>query len=91
MTGRGRGRKRGDRTGRTTVRELLKSYEADATRKRDIVRLARERAESLQTIADALRRLKDDDLFLSILEMEGLDTQPLSLASRLCWWGRARS
>jgi ParB family chromosome partitioning protein len=76
---------------RTAVGELLDCYLADAGRKRDIVNLARERAASLRSIANALRRLGDDDIFLSILEREGLDTVPLPLSSRLGLWGRSRS
>jgi ParB family chromosome partitioning protein len=87
----GRFTKRGASKRPTAVGRLLGCYQADAERKRDIVRLAGERADTLRSIADALRRLSDDDLFLSILEKEGLDTVPLPLASRLTWWGRATS
>lgn len=76
---------------RTTAGELLKSYEADARRKRDIVGLAKDCSRRLEIISDALCRLRGDEVFMSIVELEGLDTIPLPLASRLAWRGAARS
>jgi ParB family chromosome partitioning protein len=62
---------------------LLKAYEEEAERKRDMIRRANGALDRLVLIIEAFRRLSRDKDFIGILEDEGLATMPERIATRL--------
>ena len=72
-----------------TGAKLIKAYEEDATRKKDLIRRADHTRSALLTIVEAMRRLLKDAAFVSLLEEEGLTTMPQPIAARLAPSGSA--
>lgn len=62
---------------------LIRAYEEDIRRKRDLVRRCEMTRARLSFVVEAIRTLIDDEGFLAILEQEVLLTLPMSLASRI--------
>ena len=62
---------------------LLRAYQEDAERKRDIIRRANAAKDRLMLITEAIRRLSRDAKFEGLLKAEGLDTVPEKVAMRL--------
>ena len=62
---------------------LLRAYRQDADRKRLLVRKAEATRDRLTFVTEALRKLLQDDHFITLLRAEGLDTMPHPLAGRL--------
>lgn len=73
--------------GRTTDKvssaALVRSYQEDAARKRDLIRRANATKGRLMLITEAVRRLTRDDTFAALLRSEGLTDVPEALAHRL--------
>jgi ParB family transcriptional regulator, chromosome partitioning protein len=70
-------------TKRMSTAELLRAYEEEAERKRDMIRRANASRDRLVLIVEAFRRLSRDRAFMGILEGEGLGTMPERIATRL--------
>jgi ParB family transcriptional regulator, chromosome partitioning protein len=70
-------------TKRMSTAALLKAYEEEADRKRDMIRRANGSRDRLVLIVEAFRRLSRDEAFTGILEDEGLATMPERIATRL--------
>lgn len=70
-------------TKRLSTAELLRTYEEDAERKRDMIRRANGSKDRLVLIVEAFRRLSRDDTFMGILEDEALMSMPERIATRL--------
>jgi ParB family chromosome partitioning protein len=70
-------------TKRMSTAALLKAYEEEAERKRDMIRRANGAVDRLVLIIEAFRRLSRDNAFIGILEDEGLATMPERIATRL--------
>lgn len=62
---------------------LVKAFQEDAERKRLLIKRTEATRGRLLFIAEALRKLLDDDQFLALLEDEDLSTLPENLASRV--------
>lgn len=62
---------------------LVRAYQAESDRKRDLIRRANGTRDRLMLIVEALRRLQRDDDFATILESEDLATMPDNLRVRL--------
>ena len=62
---------------------LIRTYQQDVERKRQMVRKAEVTRDRLTFAVQALRNLLADDGFASLLREEGLDTLPRNLATRL--------
>jgi ParB family transcriptional regulator, chromosome partitioning protein len=62
---------------------LIRTYQQDVERKRQMVRKAEATRDRLTFAVQALRSLLADDGFASLLRKEGLDTLPRNLATRL--------
>jgi len=62
---------------------LIRTYQQDVERKRQMVRKAEATRDRLTFAAQALRSLLADDGFASLLRKEGLDPLPRNLATRL--------
>lgn len=71
------------RAERVSSATLVRAYQQDSDRQREIVRRARATHDQLVLITEALRRLKADDQLVTILEDEGLSTLPENLAARM--------
>ena len=74
------GRKPG---GKLSPSSLIRTYQQDVERKRQMVRKAEATRDRLTFVVEALRTLFADEGLLSLLRTEGLDTLPRNLASRL--------
>jgi ParB family transcriptional regulator, chromosome partitioning protein len=70
-------------TKRVSTAALLRAYEEEAERKRDMIRRANGSRDRLVLIVEAFRRLSRDKAFMGILEDEGLATMPERIATRL--------
>ena len=70
-------------TKRMSTAELMRAYQEDADRKRDMIRRANGSQDRLVLIVEAFRRLSRDEAFMGILEDEGLSTMPERIATRL--------
>jgi ParB family transcriptional regulator, chromosome partitioning protein len=70
-------------TKRMSTATLLKAYEEDAERKRDMIRRANGARDRLVLIVETFRRLSRDEAFTGILDEEGLATMPERIATRL--------
>lgn len=62
---------------------LVRIYQEDTDRKRTMIRRAGETQSRLVFIIEALRKLRRDDRFISILKHEGIDTVPENVLARL--------
>lgn len=81
---RGKGiRERSRSSERMSSEQLVKAFQDDAERKRDLIRRSRITRDRLTLITEALRRLRGDEQLLALLEDEELDTLPENLAFRL--------
>lgn len=77
----GPGGRRG--SGKLSPNSLIRTYQQDVERKRQMVRKAEATRDRLTFVVEALRTLFTDAGLLSLLRTEGLDTLPRNLASRL--------
>lgn len=66
-----------------TTHALVKSYQQEVTRQKQMVRKAEFAQQRLLFITEALRELLGNDHFMTLLRAEGLDTLPRYLAERL--------
>lgn len=62
---------------------LVRAFEEDTQRKRDMVRRCELAKARLSLVTEALRSLIDDDAFFAILEEEDLSTVPTGIARRI--------
>ncbi len=62
---------------------LVRAYQEDTDRKRVLIRRAETAKGRLVFVAEALRRLVNDQAFVGMLGEEGLDDLPASIASRI--------
>lgn len=62
---------------------LVRAYQEDAGRKRDMIRRANASKDRLMLITEAFRRLSGDASFMAVLVDEKLDTMPEKMAARL--------
>jgi ParB family transcriptional regulator, chromosome partitioning protein len=62
---------------------LVRAYQHDSDRQREMIRRARGTHDQLVFITEALRRLKADEQLVALLEDEDLSTMPENLAVRL--------
>lgn len=69
---------------RMSTAALLKAYEEEAERKRDMIQRANGSRDRLLLIVEAFRRLSRDEELMAILENEGLATMPERIATRIC-------
>lgn len=74
------GKKTGARLSPTT---LIRTYQQDVERKRQMVRKAEATRDRLTFVVQALRTLFADEGLMTVLRSEGLDTLPRNLATRL--------
>jgi ParB family chromosome partitioning protein len=79
----GSGGVRNPRKTTVTANSLVKSYQQEVTRQKQMVRKAEFAQQRLLFITGALRELLADDHFMTLLRAEGLDTLPRYLAERL--------
>ena len=63
--------------------ELVRAYEADSARQREMVRRARGTHDRLMLITESIRRLLSDADLVALLEREDLATMPDRIAGRL--------
>lgn len=70
-------------SGKLSPSSLIRTYQQDVERKRQMVRKAEATRDRLTFVVQALRTLFTDEGLLSLLRTEGLDTLPRNLASRL--------
>ncbi len=68
--------------GKLSPSALIRTYQQDVERKRQMVRKAEATRDRLTFVVQALRSLFADDGLVAVLRQEGLDTLPRSLASR---------
>lgn len=69
--------------GKLSPSALIRTYQQDVERKRQMVRKAEATRDRLMFVVQALRALFADEGLMSVLRAEGLDTLPRNLASRL--------
>jgi len=69
--------------GKLSPSALIRTYQQDVERKRQMVRKAEATRDRLTFVVQALRTLFADDGLMTVLRAEGLDTLPRNLASRL--------
>lgn len=62
---------------------LVRAYQEDCDRKRDMIQRAAGASDRLLLITEALRRLRNDEQFVALMEDEGLATMPESIARRV--------
>lgn len=62
---------------------LVRAYQEDAGRKREMIRRANASKDRLMLITEAFRRLSGDPSFMAMLTDEKLDTMPDKIAARL--------
>ncbi|WP_246152622.1 hypothetical protein [Sphingomonas montanisoli] len=74
---------------RVSSADLVKAYQEDTARKRDMIRRANNANDRLILVVEALRRLRADASFVAILEEVGLDDIPDNLARRFELQGSA--
>jgi ParB family transcriptional regulator, chromosome partitioning protein len=70
-------------TGKVTAASLIKSYENEAQRQTLLVRKADLAQTRLSFVVNALRRLFEDEEFLTLLRAEAMHTLPRPLAEQL--------
>jgi ParB family chromosome partitioning protein len=66
-----------------SVEALLRAYQQDTEKKRLLVQKAENTRDRLIFVTEALRKLFDDEHFVTLLRAEGLDSLPKSLGDRL--------
>jgi len=81
--GKGLGSKEVRAPAKLSTAALVRAYQEDADRKRDLIRRGNVARNQLLLIAEALRRLMCDMQFAELLNAEGLATLPRNLAARL--------
>lgn len=69
--------------GKLSSAALVRAYEEDAERKRDLIRRGNVARDRLLLITEAVRRLSRDTELLAILTSEGLDDMPDKVAARV--------
>ena len=69
--------------GKLSPSALIRTYQQDVERKRQMVRKAESTRDRLTFVVQALRTLFADDGLMTVLRGEGLDTLPRNLANRL--------
>jgi ParB family chromosome partitioning protein len=62
---------------------LLRAYQEDVSRKKEMIRRANAAKSRLMIIVEAMRQLKDDEVFVRLVEQEKLSTLPDRLARRV--------
>ena len=70
-------------TGKLTAAALIKSYETEAQRQKLLVKKADLAQTRLSFVVNALRRLFEEDEFLTLLRAEAMHTLPRPLAEQL--------
>lgn len=68
---------------RVSADSLVRAYREEAERKRSLIQRANAARDRLLFIVEALRRLRKDERFVTLLEAEGLETVPQNLAERM--------
>lgn len=68
---------------RMTTAQLVKTYEDDVARKRELIARARQVQDRLLLFVEALRRLSQNEQFLALIEDENLETLPEGIANRI--------
>jgi ParB family chromosome partitioning protein len=68
---------------------LIRAYREDVDRKRLLIRNAEATRNRLIFVTEAVRKLLDDENFVTLMRAEGLDTLPQNLATRIQVGGRA--
>lgn len=68
-------------SGKVSSAALVRAYEEDADRKREMIRRANTTRDRLALIAEALTRLSTDEQFVALLEDSDLATMPEKIAS----------
>lgn len=71
------------RVERTSSAALVRAFQQDTERQREMVRRARGTHDRLMLITEAMRRLTGDERLLALLEDENLSTLPEAIAMRL--------
>ena len=71
------------RTERPSSASLVRAFQQDSERQREMIRRARGTHDRLMLITEALRRLTGDERWLALLEDEDLSTMPEAIALRL--------
>jgi len=66
-----------------TSTDVVRAYEEEAERKRDLIRRANTAKDLLTMITEAVRRLSADEAFVALLMTEGLDSMPEKIAARV--------
>lgn len=66
-----------------SVEALLRAYQQDTEKKRLLVQKAENTRDRLIFVTEALRKVFDDEHFVTLLRAEGLDSLPKSLGDRL--------
>jgi ParB family chromosome partitioning protein len=81
----GKGRASADRTKRRSlsVESLIRTYQHDVEKKQVLLRKATATRNELMFITEALRKLLNDENFVTLLRAEGLATIPKNLSDRL--------
>mgnify|MGYP006419070951 CR=1 FL=1 len=81
----GKGRASADRTKRRSlsVESLIRTYQHDVEKKQVLLRKATATRNELMFITEALRKLLDDENFVTLLRAEALATIPKNLSDRL--------
>ena len=80
---RGKGKTAATKSGTTLSSEsLVRAYRQDADRKRLLIRKAESTRDCLIFITEALKNLRADENFVTLLRAEKLDTLPRNLAAR---------
>jgi len=69
-------------TASVSADDVVRAYEEDAGRKRDLIRRADVARDMLVLIIEAVRRLSGDGALLALLMAEGLDSMPERIAAR---------
>lgn len=67
---------------------LVKAYQEDASRKREMIRRANASKDRLVLLVEAFRRLSEDQTLMEILAAENLDMMPETLGTRIAGVGR---
>lgn len=68
---------------RLSSAELVRAFEEEAERKGDLIRRAHATSDRLLMIVESLRRLREDEQFLALLEDEALASLPEVLSKKL--------
>ena len=68
---------------RVSADSLVRAYREEAERKRSLIQRANAARDRLLFIVEALRRLRKDERFVTLLKAEGLATVPQNLAERM--------